>query len=205
MGTTKERIMTSAFKLFLEKGLTDVAMSEIKKASEVSTGTFYHYFSSKEDLIIDVMEEYVFSYFDMALKNISGFEGDSKEELYYITMQIIGYDINKKKWAEFYTNMDISDYRRIHLLYLDGIQKYEKMAKRYEEFNLKLLDFIADILRHGQLNHEIIDGDIGELSYLIQSTINGTFLMWIAIPELDLINLMKSNLNHMWNYLEYRS
>lgn len=203
MSETKDKIMLSAFKLFLENGFTDVSMADIKKASDVATGTFYYYFSSKEELIVEVIDKYVFSYFDFALDLIKGYERTSKEELYYVTMQIIGYDVYTKQWSDFFSELNISDYRRIHLLYLEGIQKYDLMTKKYAEFNLKSLNYIKSIVVKGQKSHQIRGGDVDQLTKFIQSTILGTFLMWIAIPDFDLIRLMKSNLDQMWDYLSY--
>jgi AcrR family transcriptional regulator len=47
---TKEHILSTAFKLFFEHGFKGVTMRELVKASGMSKGAFYHYFSSKEEL-----------------------------------------------------------------------------------------------------------------------------------------------------------
>ena len=198
----KDKIMVESFKLFLEKGFESVSMSEIKKASGISVGTFYYYFKSKEDLINTVMTNYIFDYFQMALDNMNDFEGSTREEIYYVTMQIIGYDIYKKEWANFYRKLDISDYRRIFLLYLEGVQKYELMSEKYEEYTLKVIEYTKEIVLKGQKNNEIKDGDALKLAKFIQSTIHGTFFLWIAAPEIDLINLMKENLDYLWRNIK---
>ncbi|MDO5826964.1 MAG: TetR/AcrR family transcriptional regulator [Methanobrevibacter sp.] len=202
MQSMKDKIMVESFKLFLEKGFESVSMSEIKKASGISVGTFYYYFKSKEDLINTVMTNYIFDYFQMALDNMNDFEGSTREEIYYVTMQIIGYDIYKKEWANFYRKLDISDYRRIFLLYLEGVQKYELMSEKYEEYTLKVIEYTKEIVLKGQKNNEIKDGDALKLAKFIQSTIHGTFFLWIAAPEIDLINLMKENLDYLWRNIK---
>lgn len=202
MQSMKDKIMVESFKLFLEKGFESVSMSEIKKSSGISVGTFYYYFKSKEDLINTVMTNYIFDYFQMALDNMNDFEGSTKEELYYVTMQIIGYDIYKKEWAGFYRRLDISDYRRIFLLYLEGVQKYELMSEKYEEYTLKVIEYTKEIVLKGQKSNEIKDGDALKLAKFIQSTIHGTFFLWIAAPQLDLINLMEENLECIWRNIK---
>lgn len=202
MQSMKDKIMVESFKLFLEKGFESVSMSEIKKASGISVGTFYYYFKSKEDLINTVMTNYIFDYFQMALDNMNDFEGSTREEIYYVTMQIIGYDIYKKEWASFYRKLDISDYRRIFLLYLEGVQKYELMSEKYEEYTLKVIEYTKEIVLKGQKNNEIKDGDALKLAKFIQSTIHGTFFLWIAAPEIDLINLMEENLDYLWRNIK---
>ena len=50
---TKERIIKSAWSLFEQKGFDDVSVDEIVAAADSSKGSFYHYFSTKEDLLVE--------------------------------------------------------------------------------------------------------------------------------------------------------
>ena len=50
----KRRIMEAGFRLFLEKGIDAVTMSEIAAASGVSRASLYLYYSTKVDLVIAV-------------------------------------------------------------------------------------------------------------------------------------------------------
>ncbi len=50
MKNTKDYILFESFRLFLEKGYDKVSMNELVKASGMSKGAFYHYFTSKEEL-----------------------------------------------------------------------------------------------------------------------------------------------------------
>ncbi len=61
---TRDHILTIAFKLFFKKGFKEVTMSELVKASGLSKGAFYHYFSSKEALYKEAFEKYLISYFE---------------------------------------------------------------------------------------------------------------------------------------------
>lgn len=51
---TKQRIFDQAQLLFREKGIEKVGISDIVKAAHVSTGTFYLYFSSKEEIVAQI-------------------------------------------------------------------------------------------------------------------------------------------------------
>lgn len=53
---TKRLILTKAMKLIKEKGFDQVTLNDICAASEVSKHTFYYYFQSKEDLLLDFCE-----------------------------------------------------------------------------------------------------------------------------------------------------
>jgi len=51
----KEEILDAAQKVFFEKGLMVATMDEIAEAAELSKGTLYLYYKSKEDLYLGVM------------------------------------------------------------------------------------------------------------------------------------------------------
>ena len=48
---TKSRIVDAAWKLFYEQGYDDTTVEDIILASGTSKGSFYHYFSGKDDLL----------------------------------------------------------------------------------------------------------------------------------------------------------
>ncbi len=53
---TKEHILARATELFMEKGYGATTVNEILLASDIAKGTFYHHFSSKEDLLSEVAD-----------------------------------------------------------------------------------------------------------------------------------------------------
>ncbi len=56
MNDSKEHIVLVASKLFLQKSFKEVTMSELVKATGLSKGAFYHYFVSKEQLFMEVLD-----------------------------------------------------------------------------------------------------------------------------------------------------
>lgn len=57
--TTKERILDAAEALMLEKSFHSVGLNEILAAVKVPKGSFYHYFKSKEQFGVEMLEHYV--------------------------------------------------------------------------------------------------------------------------------------------------
>lgn len=53
---TRERIMTAASELMVERGNTDFQMSEVSARCHVSKGALYYYFSDKDELVEAVFE-----------------------------------------------------------------------------------------------------------------------------------------------------
>jgi TetR/AcrR family transcriptional repressor of nem operon len=54
----KENLLKSAYDLFLEKGYYAASVDNICKRADVSKGSFFHYFKSKEELGIEVLKWY---------------------------------------------------------------------------------------------------------------------------------------------------
>ena len=52
----KERLLTGADSLFRDRGFGSVGVAEICKLAGVNKGSFYHFFSSKRELLLDVVE-----------------------------------------------------------------------------------------------------------------------------------------------------
>jgi len=57
--TTRERLIASARLLFWERGFAGTSMAELLAHAEVNSGSFYHFFDSKEALLRSVLEGYI--------------------------------------------------------------------------------------------------------------------------------------------------
>jgi AcrR family transcriptional regulator len=56
---TRDRLIDSARFLFWERGYAGTSMSELLAHAEVNSGSFYHFFDSKEGLLRAVLEQYI--------------------------------------------------------------------------------------------------------------------------------------------------
>jgi TetR/AcrR family transcriptional regulator, transcriptional repressor for nem operon len=56
---TRERLINSARYLFWERGFAGTSMADLLAHSEVNSGSFYHYFESKEALLREVLNQYL--------------------------------------------------------------------------------------------------------------------------------------------------
>lgn len=200
---TKSRIMETAFKLFLKKGFADVSLNEIIRESDITTGGFYYHFDSKETLLVEVIKKYIFNYFNSTIEQIRDFEGTPKEKLKTVILSIVGDDSTIDKTTQLVESAEQIDYRVLHLLLLEGVQKYDIISEHYTEFYYNLLEFNKDVLKEGIVQGVIReDIDPVELALLIQTTMVGTVIMWIGMPEMPLEKRMDSNIDHIWNYIK---
>lgn len=57
MNERKQKVMEAAQQLFIEKGYSATSIQDILTESGISKGTFYNYFSSKNELLISIFEK----------------------------------------------------------------------------------------------------------------------------------------------------
>jgi TetR/AcrR family transcriptional regulator, transcriptional repressor for nem operon len=56
---TRDRLINSARFLFWERGYAGTSMADLLAHAEVNSGSFYHFFESKEALLREVLEDYL--------------------------------------------------------------------------------------------------------------------------------------------------
>ena len=55
---TRTRIIVAAMQLFWEKGFNSTSVADILSRSQVNSGSLYHFFPGKQDVLIGVLEAY---------------------------------------------------------------------------------------------------------------------------------------------------
>src|SRR5258708_25671141 len=55
---TRERLVEAARTLFWEQGYANTGIAQILKAADVGSGSLYHFFPTKEDLLLAVLHKY---------------------------------------------------------------------------------------------------------------------------------------------------
>jgi len=60
----EQSILTSALKVFGEKGFENTTISEISKTAKISDATIYEYFSSKEEILFSIAHKYTSKEFE---------------------------------------------------------------------------------------------------------------------------------------------
>lgn len=71
VGNKRERIISAAGRFFGEKGYHNTTTAEIAEAAGVAAGTIYIYFSSKEELLVAVFEEFLGVHMDRLREGIA--------------------------------------------------------------------------------------------------------------------------------------
>lgn len=201
---TKEKILEVAFVLFLNKGYDSVSISNIKKEANVGSGTIYNYFKSKEDLYDEVLNKYLINLFYIFIENIKNFNGNTKEKLIFFNMEFLTSEESDKYLRLKHVNYKFKeiDYRKMHFLYITGLQHHKTIKDKTERFSTDINKLLNEIIIQGKINNEIReDLDEKEIVPFILSTFSGIYFLWLNNDDLNLKEVVNSNVNHIWNYI----
>jgi TetR/AcrR family transcriptional repressor of nem operon len=198
MADTRDQILTTAFKLFFEKGYKEVTMSELVKETGLSKGAFYHYFSSKEELYNVTLEKYIGSY-------IQNFSLDYDENLTlrenliqlfsrfaYITTEL-KETLHKKEFG-------MANY----LLFLQEAMKKEEFKDKLVTYNIRFYEEISRWIEIAKKRNEI-DKDLDSviLAKHLASLMKGMTVLYSFGQGMEpLADTFNEIINQFFNYLE---
>ena len=106
----KEKILSASIKLMTQNGINNTSLADIAREVDISKGTLYYHYSSKDDLIFDIADDHLNiiskalldclsrinsnftteEFLLVVLKNISDIEGTGRIHMYLLCEAIIG-------------------------------------------------------------------------------------------------------------------
>lgn len=131
----RERIYSSAAKIFARDGFEKANMSEIAKSAGVSKGSLYDYFENKEDLYLAVSIHAI----SESRKNIDSIIDDEKnffDQLKDIFHQGVKFVIKNREYAQLYANISSC-----------GMEEFAKRLTLKVEKHTA--DYYKDVLKKG--------------------------------------------------------
>ena len=139
----KNQILDAAFSVFVEKGYSETTMDDIVHKSKMSKGAIYHYYNSKKQLFLSLIDHWeIYSFPDFYSK---GNNDKSASEILMNLSEVVLNVFNKKKhvflaevefWALSNKDKDVREKSRAlydKLLYL--FELILKKGVRQKEFN----------------------------------------------------------------------
>jgi AcrR family transcriptional regulator len=154
---TKERIYSAAIDLMDRDGFENITIADISKKAGVSVGAFYHYFTSKNDILAEIFHK-ADEYFSTQV--ITGLEKESIPE------KIVEY-------FDHYAKFNLSS----------GVEMTQQLFNPKIKFFIKkdrpMLIFLEDLIQEGQEREEIrADEDPEELSRFLFVMARGIVFEW---------------------------
>jgi AcrR family transcriptional regulator len=84
---TKQRLAITAMRLFWEKGYESTSVSDILKAAGANSGSLYHFFATKQELLMEVLRLYRDGIYPMLLNPAWEGVGDPIERVFALLEQ----------------------------------------------------------------------------------------------------------------------
>jgi AcrR family transcriptional regulator len=165
----RDDILEAAKKVFFEKGLSAATMDEIAEAVELSKGTLYLYFSSKEDLYLAVMMH--------GLRLLTEMFREVAEHPAPTLQKLVGFGDAYAKFSR-----DHNNYFRM-FLFLQTPQFHKQVSDAMTQSchgeNQKLWGHVISVIQHG-MNEGFIRPDLNPVEVGIIFWSSSTALLsWI--------------------------
>ncbi|MDH7479633.1 MAG: TetR/AcrR family transcriptional regulator [Syntrophomonadaceae bacterium] len=184
MQEKRRRILECAFELYAEKGYVNTPVKEIIDKSGFGTGTFYKYFSSKEDVLKTLLSDFL----DQIITSVNEyFKTESDLYLRFVGAKLVILDvfIKHEKLSEIYSRVaGISD----------GIDACLK------EFDDKFVRFTAKNIRYGIKQGVFRDLPVEPIANTVLAVIKHAVYRWIVLKDIskeEMIDMVKSILEFL--------
>jgi len=162
MNESKEHIIIISSKLFLQKSYKEVTMKEIVEKTGLSKGAFYHYFESKEQLFVEVLNYF----FHGMERKYESYSKESFQQFYndYINETIELTNNYLEKFNDSETEVSIT--LNYFSLMFDAFKLFPDFrAKVVEGFNKEIEQWAKAVERargKGEIKSRMTDKEIGE-------------------------------------------
>lgn len=183
--TSKEKIIRFASQLFAERGYDSVGVAEICDTAEVSKGTFYHHFESKESLFLVLLEDWLIVV-DQKLSRLSQTNPSWEKGLSFVLQLLKELALESSKqhiiFLEFYSkairnqsiwnrlNQEMNHYEnRIAQLIQIGIQQKMLKPQNVNQTAKTIIAFVMGLLLQGWFSQkpEEVDAFFSHSLYLL--------------------------------------
>lgn len=160
----KESILASSTKLMAKKGIKNTSLADIAKDVNISKGTLYYYYSSKDDIIFDMADLHLQAITDALLSCLQNSVSTiTTEEFVSLILSRIS---------------DIQNHGRVHMYLLcEAVTNNEQLKER---FRIKYIQW------RKALEKEIENSRLKDYSYPI------SFLMISLVDGLVIQSLLKT-------------
>jgi len=165
VGNKRERIIAAAAKLFGEKGYHDTTTAEIAESAGVAAGTIYIYFSSKEELLVAVFEEFLGKHMERLRE---GVDAEPTPEKKIVRLLALGLEL-------MYANPDSAR------IFLSQLRQSTKMITTVAKRSSRAYkDIIEAILTDGVRTGLCRDVNVPAATSMLFGAFQSTVLDWVA-------------------------
>lgn len=141
----KEKITEQSIRLFEKKGFTETSIQDIVDSLGVTKGTYYYYFSSKEELLMDIHIKYIQNLVEAQEKILHNEHKNCKEKLAEIVYMLIGNIDNQGPSAKIFFR-EMKNLKPEHL---------EKIIPIRDQFRINIEQLIRKGIDNGEFKEHL--------------------------------------------------
>lgn len=193
----KEEILDAAQRIFFEKGLSNATMDEIAESAELSKGTLYIYYKSKEDL-----------YLAVATRGFQFLHGSMEKILEQERSVIKALVLIGEAYIQFF-NTHRNYFRMFNFLQSPHFHKQvsEEMRLSCNKESAKSWERIIELFKRG-IHEKLVRADLDPVEITIIIWSNATALLlrydnegdvWKERLNLDLMHALRVSMNLLFN------
>ncbi|MDA8345456.1 MAG: TetR/AcrR family transcriptional regulator [Thermaerobacter sp.] len=158
---TRTSIMNAALRLFGERGYHATSLQEVIKAAGCSKGAFYHYFESKEDLLLlfhDTFIDHLLAFAERAARA----PGDPLDNLLSILRHLL------ESMSTFHDHMAVFNNESRFLTQ----EKFKLVQTKRDRYEAVVRSLVEEAIRRGELRADL---DPKIFSFAVLGTFNWAF------------------------------
>ena len=159
----REQIRKEALRQFALQGLGTTRIQDIAKGVGMAQGLLYHYYPSKEAIYLDLVREAL----DMTIRAAEGvrdMKATAREKIEYSLRELVCTIGRSARFTQTCSlNAQIPS-----VLALTEEERAEISDKKQAPYRI-----VADIMRQGQREGSVVDGEANTLAILFWSCVNG--------------------------------
>lgn len=159
----REQIKKAAIQIFARKGIISAKMSMIAESAGISNGLLYHYFKSKDELFISLVQE-AMTESEEAMRSVYSMPGTPIEKIKALTTEILN-----ENGAPYF--MLIHQARTS-----DGVPEMVKQLLKQYSMDA-FIDMLLPLFQEGQKAGELAEGDPRELIASYLSVLSGIMVI----------------------------
>ena len=131
----RKELLQKCFDLFAQRGYGSLTMRQIAKNLGVSTGTLYHYFPSKQEIFVQLIEDIT--------ERDAGIVKDEFSELETIEEKLLAFGEYLTKNEEYYYKQTLLFFNFFQQPELEQPELSEAIQKSYERYQKLLMEFLG--------------------------------------------------------------
>lgn len=174
----KEQVLEAAKNCIIQSGISNLSMKAIAAEAGVSTGIIYHYFSNKEDLLLQVLKKAFHKSHEQVLQTVGPIKKPSKKlEKHLENINLVP--------------RDNPDFYPLFLNYLGEANHHPEIRRLVKKFFQNLKAYMDDYLQESGIQSH-------QLSTLVYAIGLGLGIMWTIDNEQFDMKEMENQLKRLF-------